>query len=155
MAARPASGLGKRSNVAPSIATIVSPASRPAASAGEPACTSANVRPPCGVASQAIPKKMTKARRRFMPTPATQDDELLPEALHRERARIVGVAVLALEADEAADRQPVQGVERLALRAQDLRPRREADAELQDADPEEAGQDEVAHLVDDARGRRG
>ncbi len=53
----------------------------------------------------------------------------------RERARIVRlVAVLALELHEAADRQPVERVERLALRAEDLRPRREADPELEDAD---------------------
>ena len=58
------------------------------------------------------------------------------------------VAVLALELDEAADRQPVQRVERLALRAQDLRPRREADPELEDADAGQAGRDEVAELVD-------
>ena len=70
MAARPASGLGKRSNVAPSMARIVSPAWRPAAWAGDPAWTSAKVRPPWGVASQAMPKKMTKATRRFIATPA-------------------------------------------------------------------------------------
>ena len=72
-----------------------------------------------------------------------------------ERARVVvGIAVLALEPDEAADRQPVQGVERLALRAEDLGPRREADPELEDADAGQPGGDEVAELVDDHERRR-
>ena len=62
------------------------------------------------------------------------------------------VAVLALELDEAADRQPVERVERLALRAQDLGARREADAELEDADAGEARGDEVTELVDHHEG---
>ena len=45
--------------------------------------------------------------------------------------------------------QPVEGVEGLALVAQDLGPRREADAELQDAHVGQPGRDEVADLVDD------
>ena len=58
------------------------------------------------------------------------------------------VAVLALELHEAADRQPVERVEGLALRAQDLGARREADPELEDADAGEPRGDEVAELVD-------
>ena len=48
------------------------------------------------------------------------------------------VAILAVQPHEAADRQPVQRPERLALRTQDLRARREADPELEDADVEQA-----------------
>ena len=82
-----------------------------------------------------------------------EDEHLGDPALGRERARVVGaVAVLALELHEAADRQPVERVDGLALVAQDLGPRREADAELQHADVREPGGDEVAELVDDHEG---
>ena len=86
-----------------------------------------------------------------------QDHELASSRpCARERARIVGsVAVLALQLDEAADRQPVERVEGLALRAQDPGPGREADPELEDADARQPGRDEVAELVDDARARPG
>ncbi len=63
-----------------------------------------------------------------------EDPEANRQRLRGERARVVGgIAVLALELDEPAERQPVERVEGLALRAQDLRPRREADPELEDA----------------------
>src|SRR5439155_9751329 len=66
-----------------------------------------------------------------------------------ERARIVRlVAVLTLELDEPADRQPVERVQRLARRAQDLCARREADPELEDADPGQTGHHEMTELVD-------
>src|SRR5665811_85096 len=66
-----------------------------------------------------------------------------------EGARVVGVAVLALEPHEAADRQPVERVDGLAAVTHDLCSRREADPEFVDADAEEARQHEVAELVDD------
>ena len=78
-----------------------------------------------------------------------EDDLARDERRPGERARIVRVPVLALETDEPADRQPVQGVERLAVRAQDLGARREPDPELVDADVREAGDGEVPELVDD------
>ena len=82
---------------------------------------------------------MTNARRTFISTPATRIVSFLRQALVRERAWVVGVgAVLALELHEAADRQPVERVERLALVPQDLRARWEADPELEDADVRKA-----------------
>ena len=148
MAARPASGLGNRSKVWPSIATIVSPGSRPAASAGEPAWHLGEREAALRRGEPGDPEEDHEREQQVHPDAGDQDDQLLPEALHGERARVVGVAVLAVEADEAADRQPVQGVDRLALRPQDLRARREADPELEDADPEEARHQEVPDLVD-------
>ena len=58
---------------------------------------------------------MTNARSRFIATPATRMISLTGSAGPDERAWVVRVAVLALEPDEAADRQPVEGVEGLAL----------------------------------------
>ena len=85
-----------------------------------------------------------------MTTPAARMIEPDRQARGRERARVVGlVAVLALELHEPADRQPVQRVERLALRSDDLGPGREADPELEHADVRQPGRDEVAELVDE------
>ena len=57
-----------------------------------------------------------------------EDEHLGQVALRGERARIVGVLPSSPSSlHEAADRQPVERVERLALRAQDLGARREAD----------------------------
>ena len=79
-----------------------------------------------------------------------EDDELHRQARRRERPRVVrSVAVLTLELHEAADRQPVQRVDGVADIADDLRARRKADAELEDADPEETRDHEVAELMDD------
>ena len=103
--------------------TIASFAFSPAASAGESGSTTGIVIPTYGAASQAIEVKMTSDRSRFITTPATRMITLTGSRARDERARVVGVvAVLALELDEAADRQPVQRVERLAARPQDLRP---------------------------------
>ena len=71
--------------------------------------------------------------------PGDEDDQLPGQRRADERARVVRLAVLALEPDEAADRQPVERVERLALRAEDLRPGREPDPELVDADAGQPG----------------
>ena len=84
-----------------------------------------------------------------MRTPATRIHSFAGAAGPRTSAGRPRLPVLALELHEPADRQPVQRVERLALRAQDLGPRREADPELQHADVREARRDEVAELVDD------
>ena len=97
-----------------------------------------------------MPVKIAKASSRFITTPATRMPELGRQRLRGERARVVGgVAVLAFELDEPADRQPVERVERLALRAQDLGPRREADPELEDPHARQPRGHEVAELVDD------
>ena len=65
-------------------------------------------------------------------------------------AVLLTVAVAALgEAHEAAERQPVQRVERLAAAGQDLGPGRKPDPELQDADPRQARHREVPDLVDE------
>ena len=75
-----------------------------------------------------------------MTTPATRMTIFVSQlCAENERGSSAPFAVLALELHEAADRQPVQRVQRLALRAQDLRPRREADAELEDADVRAGG----------------
>ena len=79
-----------------------------------------------------------------------EDPEAHRQRLRRERPRVVrGVAILALELDEPAEGQPVERVHGLALRAQDLGPRREADPELEDAHVGEARGHEMAELVDD------
>ena len=79
--------------------------------------------------------KMTNASRKFIDDAGDQDQQARRQALAEKARGIVGrVAVLALELHEAADRQPVERVDGLALVAQDLRARREPDAELEDAD---------------------
>ena len=90
-----------------------------------------------------------------MATPATRMTSFT--AVGRgQRPRVVAiVAVLALELDEATDRQPVQRVEGLALGPEDLRPRREPDPELEDADAGQPGGDEVTELVDEHQRPRG
>ena len=94
--------------------------------------------------------KIRNARSEVHHHAGDEDDQLGRQRCADERARVAAVvAVLALEPDEAADRQPVQRVERLAVRAEDLRPGREADPELEDPDAGEAGGDEVAELVDE------
>ena len=93
---------------------------------------------------QRQPARSGKDRERqetFITTPATRMTSLPAGRCADERARVVrGVAVLALELHEAADRQPVEGVERLALRAQDLRPRRKPDPELEDPHAGQTGE---------------
>ena len=67
----------------------------------------------CGTPHSAMPVKITNARSRFIEDARDQDAELDRQPGTRERARVVGVvAVLALELDEAADRQPVERVQR-------------------------------------------
>ena len=56
---------------------------------------------------------------------------------------------LAGQPDEAANGQPVEGVERLAELPALADPRREADAEFFDADAGEFGGDEVSEFVQD------
>src|SRR4029077_1563570 len=58
----------------------------------------------------------------------------------------------ALELDEAADGQPVEGIEGLALGAQDLGAGREADPELEDANARQPSDHEMAELMDDHQG---
>ena len=62
-----------------------------------------------------------------------QDAQARAQPLVDEGARVERLALLALEADEAADGQPVERVDGLLAAMQDERPRREADAELVDA----------------------
>ena len=103
-----------------------------------------------GRRTSAMPVKMANASRTFMTTPATRMTILVDQRwAANERGSSAPVAVLALELHEAADGQPVERVEGLALVAQDLGPRREADPELEDADVGQPGRDEVAELVDD------
>ena len=93
------------------------PGRRPPAS---PASTSPNRRPRYGVgAARRSAMKITNATKRFIATPASKDRRASDQQrCADERARIVRVvAVLALELDEAADRQPVERVERLAVDA--------------------------------------
>ena len=87
-----------------------------------------------------------------MATPATRTTSFFHIGCIANERWSSAVAVLPLEADEAADREPVQGVERLAFRAEHAGARREPDAELEDADAEDPGHEEVAELVDDHEG---
>ena len=140
----------------PSTLTMTSPGWRPAVPPASPAATATTRSPIVGSPSQAMPVKIANASRTFIDDARDEDQQLGRVALRGERARIVGVvAVLAFELDEAADRQPVERVEGLALRAQDLGPRREPDAELEHPDVGEPGDDEVAELMDDHEDRRG
>ena len=78
-----------------------------------------------------------------------QDDRAHLEGLVAEAPRVVRlVAVLSLQPNEAADRQPVQGVGGLGALVVGERPRRQADAELMDAHAGQARHHEVAELVD-------
>ena len=75
-----------------------------------------------------------------------EDDELFPEALVAQRARVVGGLLLALHRAEAADGQQAQCVGRLPLRLfQDRRPH--ADGKLIDAHAAGLGRAEVAQLM--------
>ena len=86
-----------------------------------------------------------------MTTPATRMSSFLASPCAGERARIVGlVAVLALELDEPADRQPVERVERLAaVAAAPCARGGKPIAELEHPDIRQPGRDEVAELVDE------
>ena len=92
----------------------------------------------------------------FIATPATRIARRTRSDLAaKERGSSARVAVLALEPHEAADRQPVERPQRLALRAQDLGARREADAELEDADAERLRRSGSGRARGRARCRRG
>ena len=130
--------------------TISSPATRPAVAAGESGWTAPIATPMVGSPLRAMPVKMANASRTFMTTPATRMTIFFHHGwTENERGSSARVAVLALELDEAADGQPVERVEGLALVAQDLRAGREADAELEHAHVRQPGRHEVADLVDD------
>ena len=142
-------GLPNPSSGVPFRLTTWSPTASPAAAAGLPVWTSSIVRTQVGLATDGDREEDRERQDEVHHDAGDEDDHLLRERRADERARIVRVAVLALEPDEAADRQPVERVERLALRPEDLRPGREPDPELVDADAGQAGDHEVAELVDD------
>jgi len=139
--------------VRPSIEMSVSPATRPAFSAGDPATTAVMVGCTTGLKTQATTKSSRTAVSTFIATPATRTVSCLAsDAFVKARGR--RVLFFALEAHEAADGQPVQGVFRLVVVAQHLGLRREAKSELQNANPNQAGDQEVAELVDQTSGTR-
>ncbi len=89
-----------------------------------------------------------------MTTPARRMTQAGAQPLVGEGARVDRLALLPLQPHEAADGQPVEGVDRLLAAVEDARAGREADAELVDPHAAAAGHDEVAELVDQHEGTR-
>ena len=117
-------------------------------SAGEPGWTPVDADVRTGSARPAMSEKMSHASRKFMTTPASRITQPGAEPLVDEARGIGRLALLPLEPHEAADGQPVEGVDGLLARWRIGRAGREADAELVDPDAGAARDDEVAELVE-------
>ena len=140
----------------PLMATMVSPGWMPAAAAGESGWTSSNCRPDVWRRKPHDGGEDGERQQDVHDDAGDQDEQADRQALRRERPRVARVVtVLPFELHEAADGQPVEGVEGLALRAQHLGARREADPELEDADTRQPSGEEVPELMDRPRACRG
>ena len=93
-------------------------------------------------------EKMSHASRKFMTTPASRITIRVRSRWLENARGSSDDALLPFQAHEAADGQPVEGVDRVLAAMQDPRARREADAELVDPHAGRPGHREVAELVE-------